>query len=81
MTIVTRRLPDKVPNDGAMDVGQAVVSAGVAVGEMLVVEAQQVQDGRVKVMNVDAVSSDGDSEFVRRTMHDSAFRSSTGQPG
>ena len=36
-----------------MHVGQAEVAAGVAVGQLLVVEAQQVQDRRVQVVDVD----------------------------
>ena len=39
----------------SVHVGQAEVAAGVAVGELFVVEAQQVQDRGVQVVDVDRV--------------------------
>ena len=42
-------------DDPSVDVGQAEVAAGVAVGELLVVEAQQMQDRGVEVVDVDLV--------------------------
>ena len=39
----------------AVDVGQPEVAAGVPVGESLVVQPQQVQDGRVQVVDVHLV--------------------------
>ncbi len=41
----------------AVDVGQAEVAAGVAVGELLVVEAQQVQHRGVQVVDVHRFST------------------------
>src|SRR4051794_40239619 len=38
-----------------MDVGQAKVPAGVSIGELLVVEAEEAQDSRVKVMDVNLI--------------------------
>lgn len=35
-----------------VDVGQTEITPGVAVGETLVVESEQVQEGGVQVMNV-----------------------------
>ena len=40
-----------------MHVGQAVVAAGVAIGEAFVVEAHQVQDCGVEVVDVDEFHS------------------------
>ena len=37
-----------------MHVGQTKIAAGVAVGQLLVIEAQQVQDRRVQVVDVNA---------------------------
>lgn len=37
----------------AMHVGEAEITAGVAVGEALVVNAEEVQDGGVDVVNID----------------------------
>ena len=49
-----------------MDVGQAEVAAGVAVGEPLVVQAEQVQDRRLQVVDVDRVLGDVEAEVVGR---------------
>ena len=42
-------------HDAAMDVGQSEVTAGMAVGEPLMVEAKQVQHRRVQVVHVHLV--------------------------
>ena len=52
----------------AAHVGQAVVAAGVAVGQPLVVEAQQVQDRRVQVVDVDLVLDRVPAELVGRAV-------------
>ena len=52
------------PHDLAADVGQAEVAAGVAEGQPLVVEAQQVQDRRLQVVDVDGVLDDVEAQVV-----------------
>ena len=47
-----------------MNIGQAEIAAGVAVGESLVVEAEQVQDRGVQVVDVDLVLDRVEAEFV-----------------
>ena len=42
-------------HDMPMHVGEAVVAAVEAVGELLVIEAELVEDGRVQVVHVDLV--------------------------
>ena len=59
---------DQVVDDAAVDVGQAEVAAGVAVGELRVVEAEQVQDGGVQVVDVDRVLDGLEAEFVGRAV-------------
>ena len=49
-----------------MDVGQAEVAAGVVEGELLVVEAEQVEDRRLEVVDVDGVLGDVEAEVVGR---------------
>ena len=53
-----------------MYIGQAVIASGMADGELLVVEPEQMQDRRVKVVNVDAVLADRDAELVRRSIRE-----------
>ena len=55
-------------DDAAVDVGQAEVAAGVAVGELLVVEAEQVQDRGVQVVDVDLVLDGLEAELVGRAV-------------
>ena len=50
--------------DIAGDVGQAEVAAGVAVGELRVVEAQQVQDRGVQIVDVNSVLDGLEAELV-----------------
>ena len=64
----------------SMDIGQAVVAATVAVCQTSMVDAQQVQDRRMEVMNVDSVLSDGRTDFVRAAVADARFDSGTGHP-
>ena len=47
-----------------MDVGEAEVAAGVAVGELFVVEAEEVEDGGVEVVDVDLVVDGAEAEIV-----------------
>ena len=47
-----------------MDVGEAEVAALEAEGQLLVVEAEQVQDRGVEVVDVDAVFDGAEAEFV-----------------
>ena len=52
----------------AVHVGQAEVAAGVAVGQLLVVEAEQVQHRRVQVVDVDLVLDRREAELVGRAV-------------
>ena len=63
-----------------MHVGQAEVAAGVAIGELLVVEAQEVQDRRVQVVNVDAIFDGVPAEFVGRPVRPPRLHAAAGQP-
>ena len=47
-----------------MDVGEAELAALVAEGEAFVIDAEEVEDGGVEVVDVDGVFGDGVAEFV-----------------
>ena len=49
-----------------MHIGEPVVAALETVRELLVIEAEQVHDGRLQIVDVDLVFHDGKTEFVRR---------------
>ena len=55
-------------HDLAMHVGQAEVAAAVAVGEAGMVQAHQVQDGGVQVVDVHAVFDGVEAELVGRAI-------------
>ena len=64
----------------AVHVGQAEVAAGVAVGQPLVIEAQQVQDRRVQVVDVDLVLDGVVAVVVGRAVAEAALDAAAGQP-
>src|SRR5207253_1390871 len=63
-----------------MDVRQPEVASGVAEGQALVVEAEEVQDGGLQVMDVDRVIDDVEAEVVGGTVGESALDAAAGQP-
>ena len=68
-------------NHSPGDVGQAVVAAGVAVGETLVVEAEEVQDRRVEVVDVDFVLDGSEAELVGGSVGRASLHAGSGEPG
>ena len=56
-----------------MHIGQAKIAARVVEGEPLVIEAEQVQDRRLHVVNVDGIFDDVEAEFVGRAISDARF--------
>src|SRR4051812_37657249 len=64
----------------SVDVGQAEVAAGVAVGQALVVEPEEVKEGGVEVVDVDLVLDGGEAELVGRAVGVTALHAAAGQP-
>ena len=52
----------------AVDIGQPEVAARVAEGEAFVVEAEEVEDGRLQVVDMDGVHLGLEAELVRRAI-------------
>ena len=73
-------LRDDVVDDVAVDVGEAEVAAGVAVSEFFVVEAEQVQNGGVEVVDVDYFFDGFEAEFVGGAVDVAAFDAAAGHP-
>ena len=61
-----------------MHVRQSVIAALEAVGELRVIEAQEVQDGRLQVVDVDFVLGDEVAEFVRRAVGHAGLHAAAG---
>ncbi len=53
-----------IPHDSSLDIGQSLVTAFVEEGEAFVVEAEDVQDGGVEVVDVDGVLGGAEAEVV-----------------
>ena len=62
------------------DVRQAEVAAAVAIGELGVVDAEQVQHGRVQVVDVHRLLDRLEAEVVGRAVDRSALDAAAGQP-
>ena len=73
-------LSNEFVNNAAFNVRQPEVAAGVAVGELLVVEAQEVQNRGVQVVDVDAVLDGLEAEVVGRAVDVAAAHAAAGQP-
>ena len=68
MSVFLRALGKNLSDDVAFDVGQTEVPARVAVGEAFVVEAEEVEDGGVQVVDVDFVLDGAEAEVVGRAV-------------
>ena len=66
------------PDNISVDIGQPKVSPGVPVGESFVVNAEQMQDGRLKIMNGDEILGDVKADFVAGAVNHAAINPSPG---
>ena len=76
----SRRLGEEGLYHFAFDIGQAEVAAGIAVGQRFVVEAEQMEDGRVEVVDVDFSLGDAQADVVGGSVDMPAFDSAAGHP-
>src|SRR5262249_25561016 len=73
-------LSDEFVHDAAMHIGQPEVTPGRAEGELLVVEAEQRQDGGMEVVDVDFVFDRLKAVFVGGPMNITAAHTASGHP-
>ena len=66
--------------DFTVDVGEAKIATGVAEGEFFVVQAEQVQDGGVKVVHVEFVFNGHVSPFISGAVGIAGTNAAAGQP-
>src|SRR5688500_817922 len=78
----TRRdaLRQDLPGDAAVDVGEAVVAAAVAVGQLLVIQAEQVQHGGVQVVLVELVFDGAGAVLVGSAVADAPLDAAAAKP-
>lgn len=63
-----------------MHIGQSKVATGMVVGKFFVIKAQAVEHGGLKVVDVDGIFHDVESEFVGLTDRHARPNSATGHP-
>ena len=63
----------------AVDVGEAEVAALEAEGEFLVIEAEEVEDGGLEIVDVDFIFHNGEAEFVGLAVAEAAFDAAAGK--
>ena len=66
--------------DVSVHIGQAVVPALVAIGDPPVIEAEEMEEGRVEVVDVHGIFDDFVSEVVGPSMNGPAGDASSGEP-
>ena len=74
------RLHQDVFHDFAEDIGEAVAAALEFVGEAFVIDAEEVEDGRVQVVDVHGVFRDVVAVIVGFTVGDTRLYAATGHP-
>ena len=67
-------------DDLPVDVGEAVVTALKFIGQLLVIEAEEVEDGGLEVVDVDAVFDDVEADFIAFAVADAGFDAPAGHP-
>ena len=79
-TPVRTELRQYIADDVPVDVGEAEVAALEAVGQFLVVDAEQMEHGRVEIVDRDDVLDGVITEIIRRAVADAAFDPAAGHP-
>src|SRR5437762_10124401 len=77
---MTKNSDQEVFDEFAFNVGEAEIAALEAIGQFGVIESEEMQECGVKVVNVDLVFDDVESEFVGLAEADAGFETATGHP-
>ena len=64
----------------SVNIGQAIVTATVSVRQTRVVDPHQVQDRRVKVVDVNGLVHSTDAMFIGRSVDVASFHAGTSEP-
>lgn len=64
-----------------MHIREPVIAAEVSPGEFFVIESELMQDGGVKVVEVDLAGDGAEAEIVRLAVREARFDAATGHPG
>src|SRR6056297_1990943 len=67
-------------DDAAIDIGQAEIASGVSIGQPPMIEAEQVEDRRVQVVNVHFIDRCLEPEIVGLAIADPTANAAPGHP-
>ena len=73
-------LGQDIPHHLPVDIGEAEIATGIVEGQLLMVEAEAVQDGGLKVMHMDWVLDHVESQVVGGPMTHAGPDAATGHP-
>src|SRR5712672_717611 len=73
-------LPEQLRHDFSMHIREAEVAALGAVDELGVIEAKQVQDGGVQVVDVDGILDGVEAELIAPAQREPALHAAAGEP-
>ena len=74
-------LREDIPDDVAVDIGEAVITTGVSPGQAGVVDAEKVQDGGMEIVDVYSIFRNCRSNVVSAAKAHAALDAAAGQPG
>src|SRR5438045_2990911 len=73
-------LRQNILHDMPLYIGQPKVTPLETIGQLFMIEAEQVQDRRLEIMDVDFVAGDSEAEFVGLTVGNAMFDAAPGEP-
>src|SRR5438067_9501613 len=74
------QLSNQIAHNSPMDVREAKIAAGVMERESLMIEAEQMQNRGLQIVNVNRLLDDVKPQLVSLTIGDAGFHSAAGQP-
>ena len=79
-TSVRHALGENLPNNMSVDVSQSKISATVTIGQPFMIDAQQMQNRRLQIVNVDRSLHDSVTKIIRATVNMPSLDSTTCEP-
>jgi hypothetical protein len=73
-------LRNQLFDDVAVNVGQSKIAAGMAEGQLCMIEAKQLQKSRMQIVDVDRIFDRLETKIISRAVDISAAHTSTRQP-
>ena len=73
-------LTQDVLDDRSMDIGEAVITPTITVGECRVIETHEMQDRCMEIVHVDSIFHGRQAEFIRGTIAHTWLDTSAGHP-